>query len=191
MAGHGHRFNVEKASLLVAENRYKALPPDQIIKHLEIKKDDIAADLGAGNGFFTLPIAKATENTVYAFDIEPKMLSLLEERAAEEKIDNITTIESSLEPIKLLDQSVDKLLISLVLHEVPNLQKTLAEMKRILKPNGAGMIIEWEAKETESGPPLHERIPSEELANIVKKVGFTAETISLNESYYALLIKIV
>jgi len=178
------RFNPEKANVLMSADRMELLPPDKIIGHLDIKSSDTIADLGAGNGYFAIPMAQSTKQFVYAVDIEPKMLEMLKENADQEQLENIQYVESDLDRIQLDDDSVNKVMISLVLHEVPDLDKTLGEIKRILKTGGNILIIEWEAIQTESGPPLHHRIASEEMAETLEKNGYDAEVIPLNP-YYA------
>src|SRR5690625_1163587 len=123
---------------------------------------------------------KSTKQLVYAVDIESKMLEMLKENAEQKQLENMQYVESDLDRIQLDDDSVNKVMISLVLHEVPKLDKTLSEIKRILKPGGNILIIEWEAVQTEAGPPLHHRIASEEMVNVLEKNGFDAEVIPLN-----------
>lgn len=183
----GHRFNPKKADKLVDPKRKELINPEKIIELLEVKEGDIVADLGAGNGFLTIPMAEKTNETVYAVDIEPQMLELLKERANDFGVKDIHTVVSDLEEIKLENQTVNKVVVAFVLHEVPNLTKALDEMKRILKENGKVLILEWEAVESESGPPLHERIPSDKLANTFEENGYEVTTTHLHESVYALL----
>ncbi|EGL82346.1 Methyltransferase type 11 [Caldalkalibacillus thermarum TA2.A1] len=159
----GHRFHPDKADKLVDPKRREKLNPDALLSKLGFKDGERIADLGAGNGFFTLPMAKISSEPVYAVDIEPQMLAKLKERAEKEGLDHIRYIESDLESITLEDHAVDKVFIAFVLHEVGNLSKALCEVKRILKPGGKGLILEWEAVEMEEGPPLHERIHSDAL----------------------------
>ncbi|MFS0753051.1 hypothetical protein [Oceanobacillus sp. 1P07AA] len=52
----GKKFNLDKAHKLVSEERKALLPPDKIIEYLEVEANDVVADLGAGNGYFTIPI---------------------------------------------------------------------------------------------------------------------------------------
>ncbi|MGM8214605.1 class I SAM-dependent methyltransferase [Bacillaceae bacterium W0354] len=183
------RFKPEKAALLVSDERFKKLPPDEVLSHLHIRSTDTVADLGAGNGFFTIPIAKITEKTVFAVDIEPKMLEMLEERAREEQIENIKYVISDLEDIHINDHTVHKILVSFVIHEVSNLQKAIDDMKRILKRDGKLLILEWEAIETESGPPLHERIPSNDLKEILENNGFETTMFHLSPDQYVILAR--
>lgn len=185
----GHRFNPDKADKLISDKRKERMPFDMIIEKMGLEQTDVVADLGAGKGYFTLPIAKFTKGTVYAVDIEPKMIEMLKERAAADHIENILDVISGLENIPIDDQSIDKVLISLVLHEVPSIENTLNEIKRILKPNGVLFLIEWEAVESQEGPPLHERIPSEKLAETLKNHGFSATILELNPAIYAVKAK--
>ncbi|MFD1608718.1 class I SAM-dependent methyltransferase [Oceanobacillus luteolus] len=182
----GERFHPSKANKLIDPKRYELLVPNKIIKDFGVGEGDIVADLGAGNGFFTIPLAEKTKTIVYAVDIEPKMLELLKERAKKANIDNIQYVLSDLEEIKLDDHSVDKAVISLVLHELPNLQQALKEVKRILKSGGQLYLLEWEEVESEMGPPLHERISSSDMIEILKKQGFAVEMSYSNDSVYGL-----
>ncbi|HET7579710.1 MAG TPA: class I SAM-dependent methyltransferase [Bacillales bacterium] len=186
----GHRFNPDKADKLLSDERKKRLPADGVLKKMDLHPQDVAADLGAGNGYFTIPIAQFTKNTVYAVDIEPKMIEMLKDRAAAEQLHNIREVTSGLEEIPIGDHTVDKVLISFVLHEVPSIQNTLDEIKRMLKPDGMLFLIEWEPVEMEDGPPLHERISSEKLAEILQKQGFTTEVLQLNSVNYAVKAKL-
>lgn len=183
----GHRFNPKKADKLVDPKRQQVLPPEKIMELLEIEEGDIVADLGAGNGFFTLPIAEKTKSPIFAVDIEPQMLALLKERANVAGIENIESVVSDLEEINLGNQIVNKVIVAFVLHEVPHLTKALEEIKRILADTGKLLILEWEAVESEMGPPLHERIANKDLANVLKENGYKIEEIThLHEAIYSL-----
>lgn len=182
---HEHRFTPDKAAHLISDDRKQQLPADKIMDMMELKKGNIVADLGAGNGFFTIPMAQRTREAVYAVDVEPQMLEKLKERGAAAEVDNIRYVQNELENIPIDDHSVDKVLISFVLHEVPDMVKTLDEIKRILKPSGTVLFLEWEAVETEDGPPFHIRIPSSKLEEALQNRGFETTTWTLNEGNYA------
>lgn len=182
----GHRFSPENADKLLSDDRKQRLPYEYVIEKLELNQSDVVADLGAGNGYFTLPIASHTEETVYAVDIESKMIEMLKERATAADIENIEYVNSDLEGMPIDDHSIDKVLIAFVIHEVPGIVNTLNEIKRILKPGGTVMVIEWEAVESEEGPPLHERFPSKKLMKIIQDHGFEATLFELNAFHYAI-----
>ncbi|WP_174733484.1 class I SAM-dependent methyltransferase [Mesobacillus harenae] len=185
----GHRFNPEKAGKLIDSSRRKVITPEQVISMLQIENRDVIADLGAGNGYFTVPMAMKTEEPILAVDIQPEMLKLLKKHAEEKNVKNIRSIESGLEQIPIEDGVADKILIAFVLHEVPDIDKVMDELKRMKKPEGKILILEWQAVEAEMGPPLHERIPLEDLKQQVEKNGFVSEGHNLNEQIYGLLLK--
>lgn len=173
MSGHSHQFSVENANKLLSEDREQLLPLDQVIDKMAIQREDVVADLGAGNGFFTLPVAKMTDGIVYAVDIEPKMLDLLKNRADAENMHNIQYVAAGLEDTGLPTDAVDHVLVSMVLHEVPHLSETLHDIRRILKPDGHLCIVEWEAVPSEDGPPAHIRLASEAFMETLQQHGFT------------------
>lgn len=181
----GHRFKPENVQKLHDPKREKLLPAAEIIRNFGIDRGDRVADLGAGSGYFTIPIAKVTGLDVYAVDIEPKMLDVLKQRAMTANVHNIRYIVSDLENIPLENDAVDKLIAAFVLHEVGNLSNALHEIKRILKPGGKCLVLEWEAVETEMGPPLSERIPSAKLAATLRRHGFDTELYHPHEAYYS------
>lgn len=187
--GHGHRFNPDKAGKLLDPKRKQLISPDTVMDLLGLGRDDIVAELGAGNGFFTVPIAAHTDKTVYAVDIEPKMLELLKEHASIDNIDNIKYIESNLERIPIQDGEIEKILIAFVIHEVPDRIKVYHELNRVRKQGGKIIILEWQAVKSEMGPPLHERIPSGELKKELVENGFQVEILDLNDKIYAALIQ--
>jgi ubiquinone/menaquinone biosynthesis C-methylase UbiE len=189
MSGHGHRFNPEKAGKLLSPMRKKLISPETVIDLLGLGRDDVVADLGAGNGYFTVPIAAHTDKTVYAVDIEPKMLDLLKEHASIDHVENIKYIQSNLQVIPINDAEVEKILIAFVIHEVPDRMKVYKELNRIRKSGSKIVILEWQAVESGMGPALHEKIPSDELKNELEETGFEVEILDLNETIYAALIQ--
>ncbi|WP_255259695.1 class I SAM-dependent methyltransferase [Lentibacillus sp. CBA3610] len=180
------RFDPRNADKLMSEERKAELQPEKIIEQLHVNEDDTVADLGAGPGLFSLALAQLTKSDVYAVDIEPEMLERLKRNAEKESIENIKVIESDLENIKLADHSVTRVLNTFVIHEVTDINQAIYEMKRILKPGGYLLLVDWEAVETESGPPLEIRIPSKEMDNLLKDNGFNTELYYLDSEHYAI-----
>ncbi|WP_270180725.1 class I SAM-dependent methyltransferase [Alkalihalobacillus sp. CinArs1] len=179
----GKRFKPGKADKLLDPKRNEILSPEQVISLLKVKETDHVADLGAGNGYFTLPLAQVAE-TVYAVDIEKQMLELLKERGSH--MSNIQYIVSDLEEIKLPDRVADHALVAFVLHEVPNLTKAFTELKRILKPGQRLLVLEWEKIEMEMGPPIHERMSSEQMKEVFIDNGLEPEVHYFHEAVYGI-----
>ena len=183
------RFNPDKAEVLYSEVRRAMLPVEEVITYLNLRTEDTVADLGAGNGYFTIPLAKKTESQVYAVDIEPKMLALLKVLAVKEELANIRYIQSDLEDIQLKNHTMDKVVAAFVIHEVPDMPKAISEARRILKSDGTLLVVEWEDVPTQTGPLLEDKISSQEMTKLLEQSGFFSEVIHLNESYYAIIAK--
>lgn len=183
----GHRFDPKHAAKLNHPDRHKMLPPDELLGMLDIQRDHTIADIGCGPGYFTIPAARLSNAPVYGVDVSSEMLRLLKEKAEDEGITNIAFVESTAEHTTLPEASVDCVICSLVLHEVDNLLQTLSEFKRILRPHGKLLLIEWEKTAMEMGPPVAHRISSQTLVETVQAVGFRAEVTHPNVSQYVIL----
>ena len=174
----------------MSAERRKALPPEKVLLDLDLQEKDKVADLGCGNGFFTIPIAKQTTEMVTAVDAQQAMLDQLRVNIEAEDLSNVRYLLSRLEKIEQPDESVNKVLAAFVLHEVDDLDQTLSEIKRILKPGGKALLLDWKAKETESGPPLHIRIPESDLMKKVEEIGFDLKEVSVSENHYGVLAEL-
>ncbi|MBU5465792.1 class I SAM-dependent methyltransferase [Virgibacillus sp. MSJ-26] len=179
------RFNPKNADKLMSKERTDKLQPHKLIEYLEVGEEDSIADLGVGPGLFAIPLAKMTNKPVYGVDVEPEMLKRLKENAEAENLDNIKMLESDLESINLPDESVTRVLNTFVIHEVGDINNAINEMKRILTPDGILLLVDWEAVETESGPPLEIRVPSEKMVRLLKEGGFKAELVYEGPENYA------
>lgn len=157
----------KKIEILDGPERRKALPPEKLLKMLPIKKTDTILDFGAGTGYLTIPAAKMVEGIVYALDIDPNMLDVINSKAANEDIENVRSIQGNTDHIPLSDDSIDIVLASLVLHEVKPLSETLQQIKQILKEDGYFVCVEFEKSEksTDGSPRISSSKMEQELVN--------------------------
>lgn len=153
------------------------LNPEQVLKQLKLKKTMIAADFGSGSGGWTFPLAKKLEEgKIYTIDILEEPLSALKARAKLEKIFNIETIRSDVEDrngSKLIDNSCDLVLMTNLLFEAENKEQVLEEGKRVLKPGGKILVVDWKL-DTPMGPK-EGRISPEEVKKTAKEIGLKVE----------------
>jgi len=123
------------------------LNPEEIVKSLNFGLDMVVADMGAGHGYFTIPIAKAVgrNGVVYALDILPEALENIHAKADEEGLSNIQRIQCDLEMESgtgLPPASVDVVLLANTLAQVEHRGMVLKEAKRILRSSGSVIVIE-------------------------------------------------
>ena len=147
------------------------MPPDEVIGRLDLKPGMVVADIGAGTGFFALPFARAVgpAGMVWAVDLQPAMLKILEEKLQREGApDNIGLREGQAVDTGLQDGSCDLAFLGNIWHELDEPGTVLAELRRILRPGGRVAILDWrtDVPYPPGPPPEHRVAPSETEARL-------------------------
>jgi ubiquinone/menaquinone biosynthesis C-methylase UbiE len=151
------------------------LNPNEVLKQLKLKETMIAADFGCGSGGWVIPLAKKLEDgKVYAIDILEEPLSALKSKAKLEKLSNIETIQADIERgIPLTSASVDLVLMTNLLFECEDKKRVLSEGKRVLKPGGRILIVDW-LKDNPLTPEI-EKVSFDEIKKIAKELDLKLE----------------
>jgi ubiquinone/menaquinone biosynthesis C-methylase UbiE len=131
-----------------------------IIQRIGPKVGEVIADLGAGVGYLSIPLADEGA-TVIALDFQQDMLDGIRER--DNGLERIRLVRATLPEIPLPDASLDRAVMVNVFHEVEDKGRLASEISRVLRPKGRISLVDWQARETERGPPLHERVPMDEV----------------------------
>ncbi len=118
--------------------RQKMQPPEQVVGWMDIRPGMQVLELGPGPGTFTFEAAKLAgpEGQVYAVDIQPQMIAKLEAEIKRRGISNVVPKLASAYELPLPAASVDRAFMITVLCEIPDRQRALGEIKRVLKPDG-------------------------------------------------------
>jgi len=161
------KFNKNDIYKLDDPNRVNLLPPYKVLSMFGLENGVTTADIGAGTGYFSLPISEiiGDKNILYAIDTELDMIEVIDKKIKQNGIRNIRTVVSEENALKIDDKSVDFTFVAFVLHEVLNIQRFIDELKRITSDNGKIAIIEWKNIESDFGPPIDQRLDKE----IIKK----------------------
>lgn len=121
---------------------------DLLIERLPLEPDDVVADIGAGTGYFTFPIARRVpDGEVLAVDIQPEMLALLEARADEAEVENVRPVLGSVTDPNLPAGGVDLILIVDAYHEFSHPREMGEAMVRALVPGGLLVLVEYRAED--------------------------------------------
>ncbi|TGE39257.1 class I SAM-dependent methyltransferase [Desulfosporosinus fructosivorans] len=166
-----HKFDPEKRKILNSKQRQEILPPAQVLSDIGLGAHTVWADIGCGTGFFTIPLAKEVKE-VFALDIRAEMLSDLSESLTQLQIHNVKVLQSEESRLPLPDRRVDRILTSLVLHEVEQPIEFFRELNRVLQTGGRLVVIEWAKASTEMGPPLEHRLSIQQLDEWALSTGF-------------------
>jgi predicted methyltransferase len=137
------------ADWLTREDREKFEQPEKVLDALNIKPGMIVADVGAGNGYFTLRLARRVKDAgrVFAVDIQQAMLDLLENSRKREGLSNIELVLSTPTDPRLPPTSVDLALLVDVYHEFQRPEEMVAGIRAALKPDGVLVLVEYRGED--------------------------------------------
>jgi imidazolonepropionase-like amidohydrolase/precorrin-6B methylase 2 len=152
---------------LEREEREDEERPDLVLGAMALEPGHVVADIGAGrlrpasaslaearraeagSGFYTRRLAKlvAPGGKVYAVDVQPEMLQLLEELAREAGVTGIETVVGAPDDPRLPRASVDWVLLADVYHEVAEPEAMLARIRQSLAPGGKVALVEYRVED--------------------------------------------
>jgi len=145
---------------------------DLLIGNLPLDADSVIADIGAGTGYFTFPIAeRVPDGTVYAVDIQQEMLDIMADRKAAAGVDNVELVLGTEQDPRLPGGSVDVVLIVDAYHEFAYPREMGEAIREALKPGGRLVLIEYRGEDP-SVPikPLH-KMTEEQAIREMDAVG--------------------
>ncbi len=179
MTGPAHRFPFEKHHVLDSAKRMREQPPGRLIELVLAGKPATVIDLGAGTGYFALPLARRlTAGGVIAIDADPRMLELIRARADEEGLTpRLVTIAAAAgeAPLPLDDATADAAFSVNLYHEIPHPAAALADLRRVLRPGGRLILSDWDPSgdPAQGGPRLAHRVPAGDAARTLEEAGWT------------------
>lgn len=123
------------------EGRFEKKLRERGLKLLDVQKGNVVLEIGFGTGFTLVELARAVGETgrVYGVDVTPEMVHLAEERLKKEEVAiKVELSEADARNMPYEDNIFDAVYMASVLElfDTPDIPKVLAEIKRVLKPNG-------------------------------------------------------
>lgn len=141
------RYGWDRAAEYYEPAWQKQLKPaqDKLFDMAALQPGERVLDVACGTGLVTLPAAEAVapDGTVGATDLSEGMLDLAREAASERGVDNVSFEHMDAEALELPDEAFDVALCSLGLMYVPDPQKALQEMHRVLASGGRAVAAVW------------------------------------------------
>ncbi len=168
--------------------------PIQNLDELGIAEGQKVADIGSGIGYYAVPIAKkvGANGKVFAVEVQKDLIAKLKSSATQEGVHNIEVIWGNAEKIggtNIHDSSMDRVIVSNVLFQIePNDRDNLCiEMKRITKPGGKLLLIDWNDS-SPLGP--QSLVPKPHAEALFIKAGFVVEkTFDAGSHHYGIVFK--
>lgn len=153
------------------------LDPKQFLIEQGIKQGQTVADLGSGNGHFSLAAARLVgpQGLVYAVDIRKVVLAALKNQAERSGLSNLQFIWSDLEQVgaaeAVKDETVDFLILVNIFYLVPNRYALWQEAIRMARPGAIFVVSDWEMHSTSFGPKVSERVELQAVKKMALELG--------------------
>ena len=162
------------APWLVRESRQREEDCRTMLQALGVKPGQTVCDMGCGNGFYTLQLARlvGARGRVYAVDIQPEMLQMLARNAAEARLANIRPVLGTPIDPRLPAGAIDMMLCVDVYHEFSHPEAMLAKIKESLAPDGQLVLVEFRGEDPAVPiKPLHKMTKAQVRAEL-EPAGF-------------------
>lgn len=169
--------------------------PRHNIEQLGLSDGAVVADLGAGSGFYSIEAARAVApmGKVYAVDIQRGLLERLKADANKQHVRNIEVIAGDLERLggsKIKESSCDAAIASNILFMIEDHKSFLLEAKRILKPGGRLLLIDWSASFSQMGPHPDHVVYKDDALKLARSLGLEFEReIHAGHHHYGIIFR--
>lgn len=148
------------------------------------------ADLGAGSAAYTLAAARQVGNSgrVYAIEVQKELISNIKNSAIKQGLSNVEVIWGDIESLggtKIQDHSLDAVMVSNVLFQAEDKKGLVEEVKRILKPKGRVLVVDWKESYRGMGPHPDHIMTEDSAKKLFEESGFSLDrSISAGDHHY-------
>jgi len=164
--------------------------PEATLVDIGLKPALTFMDIGCGDGFFAVPAARLVgdKGRVYGLDIDAEALDRLNQKAEKEGLRNLNLKVGEAEETVLCEACADMVFFGINLHDFRNPSKVLMNAKRMLKPTGRLIDLDWKREPMKIGPPLQRRFSDKKAASLIKKAGFMINAVKEAGPYHYLIV---
>ena len=187
-----HDFNHKAETFDSPKNIFLANLVCQAVEaQIDLLSDKEILDFGGGTGLLALPLAKQGKS-VTLVDISEKMLEQARLKVEQQDIKNIQFLEQDL-LVNPLEQQFDLIVVSRVLHHMPDLDATLAMFHHHLREKGQVLIADFVKTDTNHHgfelPELETKLDQFGFSSIDSQILYSAEGLFL-ENYAELFLTV-
>lgn len=137
-ARFGHSTPCPASLSWLVDNPIRQRYMQPVLDWIGCQPGEVVLELGPGPGAFTVAAARriGPQGKLITVDIQPKMIAQVQQRVQAAQLTNVETHIQDAHHLPLADGSVDRAFLVSVLQEIPDPLRALAELRRVLKPNG-------------------------------------------------------
>jgi ubiquinone/menaquinone biosynthesis C-methylase UbiE len=175
--GEMHRRHRDPQAMVAAledPGRDEYQKPEEVVAALALRTGEVVADIGSGTGYFAIRFAQAVgeSGTVYAVDVSPDMVRHLNRRLRDQGVTNVVTILADPDDPLLRDASVDRFVIVDTWHHIEDKAGYMEKMRRMLRPGGQVVHIDFREGDLPVGPPPGHKISREDVVAQMEGAGY-------------------
>jgi len=159
------------ADWLDRPDRAEREQPDRVLDALKLAPDSVAADVGAGTGYFTVRLAKRVK-TVHATDLQPQMLRMLDARLGKEHIGNVVLHPATDHDSGLPTGCCDLVMLVDVYHELSDPPGVMKTIRRALKPTGRLVLVEYRGEDPAVAIKPEHKMTLAQIEKELDELGF-------------------
>jgi SAM-dependent methyltransferase len=142
----GSRPAEEWAITLENGRRLDGLAIDRVVSMIGLRPGDVVADIGAGTGIFSVPMARdvGPGGMVLSVEVDPGFLPIILTKARENGVSNISTVLGEFGDPKLPRRDVDVAFLHDVLHHVEQRQAYLEALAQYMGPGSSIVVVDYD-----------------------------------------------
>jgi len=164
--------------------------PEKILTLLGVAPGMVFIDVGCGDGYFAIPAARRAgpQGKVYAVDIDAAAVERLKEQAAQEGLDNLFSEVREAEETVVCEGCADYVFFGIDLHDFEDPAQVLQNAKKMLRPQGHLIDLDWKDESMEFGPPQQKRFSIDKARYLIESAGFIIASVTEAGPYHYLII---
>lgn len=157
-------------SIFESPDRDKQVQPNRVMDQMHITPGSTVADIGAGSGWFTVRFARRVgpRGKVFAEDINPQAITYIHERAAREKLGNVTVVQGTPDDPRLPAKTIHAAMFMKVYHEIAHPVPFMSALRTSLLPGARVGIIDRNG----NGSGTDHGVPESTIIREMKEAGF-------------------
>ncbi len=141
----GGRPAEEWALTLESGRRLESLEIDEVVSRIGLQPGELVADMGAGTGIFSVSLARAVgpTGTVFAMEIDPGFLPMIEQKAVDGGVGNVQAVLGEFEDPKLPRRDIDVVFFHDVIHHIEGRRAYLRTTARYMAPGSRIVVVDY------------------------------------------------